>query len=83
VDRRTFLTSSVCLLAAPLGAEGQQVTVPTIGFLRSTPAEPFAHLVTASVRASRKRGSSRVSTSRSSIAMQTISRIGCLALWRI
>jgi putative ABC transport system substrate-binding protein len=34
------------LLAAPLAAETQPAP-PTIGFLRSTPSQPFSHLVTA------------------------------------
>jgi putative ABC transport system substrate-binding protein len=31
----------------PLAAPAQQSTVPIVGFLRSTPSKPFAHLVTA------------------------------------
>ena len=31
----------------PLAAPAQQSTVPVVGFLRSTPSKPFAHLVTA------------------------------------
>jgi putative tryptophan/tyrosine transport system substrate-binding protein len=31
----------------PLAAPAQQSTMPVVGFLRSTPSKPFAHLVTA------------------------------------
>ncbi len=46
MDRRTFIGCIAGgLVAAPLSARAQQTAMPTIGFLRSTPSEPFAHLV--------------------------------------
>src|ERR671910_852102 len=34
-------------IGQPLVARAQQSTMPVVGFLRSTPSKPFAHLVTA------------------------------------
>jgi len=44
--RRDFITLIGSAAALPLAAGAQQ-TMPVIGFLRSTPAAPFAHLVDA------------------------------------
>jgi ABC-type uncharacterized transport system substrate-binding protein len=44
--RRALALLAVSPLAAPLHAQAQPA-LPTVGFIRSTPAEPFAHLVTA------------------------------------
>ena len=45
--RREFVAALVCAAGAwPLVARAQQA-IPVIGFLRSTPAEPFAHIVAA------------------------------------
>jgi len=54
--RRTVLSvfCAVPLLALPRGSAAQPA-LPTIGFLRSSPAEPFGHLVTA-FRAGLKEG---------------------------
>jgi len=42
LDRRTFLAASLAAVSLPARAN-----LPTIGFVRSTPAAPFARLVTA------------------------------------
>jgi ABC-type uncharacterized transport system substrate-binding protein len=41
------LAVALVLLAVPLTVEAQQAAVPVVGFLRSTPSQPFLHLVTA------------------------------------
>ena len=48
MDRRTFIGSLAGgLVATPHCAKAQQPAIPAIGFLRSTPSAPFAHIVTA------------------------------------
>ena len=45
--RREFITLLGGAVAWPCGVRAQQPTMPVIGFLRSTPAKPFAHIVAA------------------------------------
>ena len=45
--RREFNTLLGGAVAWPFGVRAQQPTMPVIGFLRSTPAKPFAHIVAA------------------------------------
>jgi putative ABC transport system substrate-binding protein len=49
MTRRTFISLLGGAAAAtwPLAARAQQPPLPVVGFLRSTPAEPFAHIVVA------------------------------------
>jgi putative ABC transport system substrate-binding protein len=48
VKRREFITLlGSGAVAWPLVARAQQPSIPVIGFLRSTPAKPFAHIVAA------------------------------------
>jgi len=45
--RRECITLLGGAVAWPFGVRAQQPTMPVIGFLRSTPAKPFAHIVAA------------------------------------
>jgi len=46
--RREFITLVVgAAVARPLSARAQQPAMPVVGFLRSSPAEPFAHIMAA------------------------------------
>jgi putative ABC transport system substrate-binding protein len=47
VRRRQFIAGLAIAAAWPLLAGAQQPAIPVVGFLRTTPSAPFAHLVAA------------------------------------
>lgn len=47
MNRRRFIGFAPGLVALPIAARAQQPTMPTVGFLRSTPSARFAHIVVA------------------------------------
>ena len=47
MKRREFIAGLAGTVAWPLAVGAQQPAIPVVGFLRTTPSGPFAHLVAA------------------------------------